>query len=357
MKKRIYSLDFLRIPAAMMIVMHHFQQAFSAFFPNHINYFGGRFSFGYVVEFFFVLSGFLMLPAVRKIYSGEVGFGEFAFRRARRLLPMLAVCALAYDAVEVISWAQSGFGKPLNISLLMTVADMLGIQSGWCFQTAEINTPSWYACVLLLCYVLLFALVRLCARKRWQVEYACVGTVLLGCGVFSFGFELPFLNYASSRGFYSFFFGVLVSLLNEKYDLQKPKYRVISLTMLLFAVFDILRGRGSGFLIAFFVSPALIQIFTGETAQKIFSGRVWEKLGNIQFHVYLWQAAILNFMYVLADAGIKLNVYSPMAMYAFAVFMEAFGALSYFLLEKRADRIFMSLLPERRQTQQAESAL
>lgn len=141
MKKRIYSLDFLRIPAAMMIVMHHFQQAFSAFFPNHINYFGGRFSFGYVVEFFFVLSGFLMLPAVRKIYSGEVTFGEFAFRRARRLLPMLAVCALAYDAVEVISWAQSGFGKPLNISLLMTVADMLGIQSGWCFQTAEINTP------------------------------------------------------------------------------------------------------------------------------------------------------------------------------------------------------------------------
>ena len=346
--KRKYALDFLRIPAAMMIVMHHFQQNFEANFPGHINYYGGQFSFGNMVEFFFVLSGFLMLPAVKRIYSGETDFGAFMLRKMKRLLPMTAVCAMAYDAVEITGWLQTGCTQPLKISLVMTVADMLGIQGGWCFRNAEINIPSWYVCVLLLCCVLLWLIVRLCKKVKCRVEYGCIAMILLGCGIFSYEIGLPFLNYATARGFYAFFFGVLLALDMEKFSFYRPKYYILAGIVLLFSLFDILRGRGDGFLIAFFVSPALILLFTSPTAERAFRGKIWQTLGDIQFHVYLWQEAVLNLVFVLGRAGLGMNMYSLKSMYAFALFMELFGAASYFLLEKRADRLFMALLPCRR---------
>ena len=345
--KRKYSLDFLRIPAAMMIVMHHYQQYYSAVFPGHINYAGGVFSFGYAVEFFFVLSGFLMLSSYKKIYAGETDFAAFFSRRAKRIIPMLALCALAYDLVEIISWVQSGFANSLKISLVMTVADMIGIQGGWCFNGAVVNIPSWYVCILLLCYILMYALLRTCARKNWKPEYALAVMVLLGIGIQSFEIELPFLNYASSRGFYSFFFGLLIAIISEKYSFRKAKYYIISVVILLISLFDIMRGRGNGYLIAFLVTPSLILIFTSPAVEKVFRHKIWETLGNIQFHVYLWHASILNFAYVLANLGLSFNVYTPWAMYGFALFMEAFGALSYFLLEKRAAKALDKLLPEK----------
>lgn len=344
---RKYGLDFLRIPAAMMIVMHHFQQDFAAFFPGHINYCGGRFSFGWIVEFFFVLSGFLMLGTVRRIYAGALDFPTFISRRAKRLLPMLALCALAYAQVDIILWMQSGFTAPLNITLVSTAADMIGIQGGWCFHDTVVNTPSWYVCVLLLCYILLYAMVRLCSKKGWRVEYACIVMALFGCGILSYEIELPFLGYASSRGYYSFFFGVLLALVNEKYSLRKTGYYLLSVVILLISAFDIVRGKGDGFLIAFFVSPALIHIFTSPAAEKVFRSKIWETLGNIQFHVYLWHKTVLNVIYVLAAAGINFNIYSLKAMYGFTLFMELFGAASYFLLEKRAAKVFAGLLPDK----------
>lgn len=348
--KRKYALDFLRIPATVIIVMHHFQQDFEARFPGYINFCGGNFSFGYLVEFFFVLSGFLMLPAVKRIYSGEVGFGTFMFRKMRRLLPMTALCALAYDAVDITAWIQSGFSQPLRASLVMTVADILGIQGGWCFRDTVVNIPSWYVCVLLLCCVLLFLLVRLCKKIKCRIEYGLIAVILLGCGAFSFEFNLPFLNYASSRGYYAFFFGVLLALGMEKYSFHKPKYYILSGIVLLFSLFDILRGRGDGFLIAFFISPALILLFTSPAAERIFRSKIWQTLGNIQFHVYLWQAVIIDLVYVLGKVGLSMNaLYSIKGMCAFVLFMELFGAASYFLLEKRADRLFTALLPEKKE--------
>ncbi len=39
-------------------------------------------------------------------------------------------------------------------------------------------------------------------------------------------------------------------------------------------------------------------------------------------------------------------------MYAFAIIMELFGAASYFLLEKRADRLLMVFLPQKAMKEQ-----
>ena len=58
--ERKYSLDVLRIIATILIVFHHYGQVTGLYLEGHINYWNGRFYFGYVVEFFFLLSGYFM---------------------------------------------------------------------------------------------------------------------------------------------------------------------------------------------------------------------------------------------------------------------------------------------------------
>lgn len=50
--ERKYSLDVLRIIATILIIFHHYGQVTGLYLEGHINYWNGRFYFGYVVEFF-----------------------------------------------------------------------------------------------------------------------------------------------------------------------------------------------------------------------------------------------------------------------------------------------------------------
>ena len=56
LSERIYPLDTLKFTAAILIVFHHFQQSTGACFSG-INFYGGKFYFGNLVELFFILSG------------------------------------------------------------------------------------------------------------------------------------------------------------------------------------------------------------------------------------------------------------------------------------------------------------
>lgn len=71
--ERYYSLDFLKIVATVIIICHHFQQLSGAFYPGYINFYNGKFYWGYMVELFFVLSGFFMYPYIEKIRGGGYG--------------------------------------------------------------------------------------------------------------------------------------------------------------------------------------------------------------------------------------------------------------------------------------------
>ena len=96
MKNRQYSLDFIKIVATIFIVFHHYQQFISGVFENGINYYGGIFNFGYMVELFFVLSGYFMYPYMKKIKQ-ELSFKKFFTTRYLRLIPLLAIAAFSYQ--------------------------------------------------------------------------------------------------------------------------------------------------------------------------------------------------------------------------------------------------------------------
>jgi len=57
--KKIGGFDLLKIISATLIVFHHYQQVFQVSF-EYINFCGGRIIFGFLVELFFIISGFLI---------------------------------------------------------------------------------------------------------------------------------------------------------------------------------------------------------------------------------------------------------------------------------------------------------
>lgn len=226
MAERKYSLDVLRIIATILIVFHHYQQVTGVYYEGHINFYNGRFYFGYVVEFFFLLSGYFMWRYVEKIENG-LSFPKFFAPRALRLLPLVFIGGITYEVLLYI-YQQTCGGDWFGVSITVwgVIIDALGIQDGWVFTNPMVNNPTWYISVLLLCYVVFYLLTYL--SKRWQVPHAYLFAfmVLLGCGIQTYGINLPFLNGSSCRGYYAFFFGVLLAEGLERLCAVKRFYNI-----------------------------------------------------------------------------------------------------------------------------------
>ena len=224
--ERKYSLDVLRIIATILIVFHHYGQVTGLYLEGHINYWNGRFYFGYVVEFFFLLSGYFMYRYIGKITNG-LTFKKFFLPRALRLLPLVFISGVTYEVLLGVYQKICGgdwFG--VSITVWGVIINALGVQDGWVFANPMVNNPTWYISVLLLCYIVFYLLTYL--GKRWQIPhtYLFVFMVLLGCGAQTYGLNLPFLNGSSCRGYYAFFFGVLLAEWLEKLNAAKKSQNI-----------------------------------------------------------------------------------------------------------------------------------
>lgn len=89
---RFNSFDFLKFIAAIMIVFHHFQQVTNTKFVNG-NFYFGRIYFGYLVEFFFIISGFL--TAFSLSHKPIKSFKTFMLGKAIRIYPMAMLSVVA----------------------------------------------------------------------------------------------------------------------------------------------------------------------------------------------------------------------------------------------------------------------
>ena len=88
--------------AAMMVVLFHIGASFAAQKYFHEPLFAQIFRFGSSgVEFFFVLSGFIIYFAHRKDFSQPQRLGRFLLRRALRLYPTYWLLLLGVSAVAL----------------------------------------------------------------------------------------------------------------------------------------------------------------------------------------------------------------------------------------------------------------
>lgn len=342
-RSRNYALDIIKFIAALLMVFHHFQQVMGGSF-RYINFYGGRFYYGYAVELFFVISGYLLYPYVQRVRCG-LGFARFMGRKLKRLLPLTAITAVFYEIAYIVS-RSIRFGSPKGelFTLWGTLLSAFGLNAGGAFNSPDpsVNNPCWFVAVLLICYALFYIECRLARRLRISPVWLFAATVLLGCGVRSYGIELPFLNGYSARGYHALFFGLILAhaLANGKprpwaYALSIACF--IGLPALVVFAPDFV-SQGMEYLFTFLFCSAVILLAASPAAQRLFKMPWLGALGRISFNIYLWHAGFLVLLKLLSAAGALGPCRSLGAMLLFALAMVAVGTASYYLIERPIEK-------------------
>ena len=337
--ERKYSLDILRVIATILIVFHHYQQITGSFWEGRLNFYGGKFYFGYIVEFFFLLSGFFMYSYIDKVDT-ELKFKEFILKKVLRLLPLVLISAVVY---EVLLYAYSMlYGEKwmgISVSLWGIVITALGIQDGWTFKNPCVNNPTWYISVLILCYVVFYLVTFISKKRNIPHVYLYAFMCLFGCGIVNYGINLPFINDSSGRGFYPFFFGLILAEILDKRGLKKcdvvaSVVSLVFLTGVMLVKFEWVAG-GINYIMTFWFYPALIVLFSSKLFTKIFHFRFIGTLGKITYDVYIWHNVNFVLMFTLIGT-LHLNVYlkGRKSMLVYTAINFAVGAISYYVLER-----------------------
>ena len=337
--KRDYYLDFIKIVATICIVFHHYQQVTGAFFEKSINFNGGKFYFGYVVELFFVVSGFLMYSYIDKIQGG-LSFKDFFVKRFVRLFPLMAIGAISYEIFLVMYqkiYQSSWFD--IQVTFWGTIVASLGLQEGWGLQNPCVNNPTWYISVLLLCYVVFYLSNYLASRWSVPVKYFFVFIILLGMGISTYGISLPFLNTQVARGYYAFFFGVLFASFMKNYNSSLKLdvlvlLIIIGIPLLIVYKYEIM-VNGLNYIMTFIFYPALIALGKNSLVSAMF-GKSWiGTLGKISFDVYIWHNPFFLLLYIfikIFNWNLSLDSITTMVMYTIVCYL--FGTISHYFIEK-----------------------
>lgn len=339
---RSYSLDVIKIIATVLIVFHHYQQHYDVEL-DHINFYGGKFYFGYIVELFFILSGYFMAKYISQIQDG-LSFKEFYLKRFLRLFPLVALSTIAYAFLN--TWwlyLSSGVWENEKISLWKMFITMIGIQDGWVFANPSINNPVWYISVLLLCYIVFYITCIYAKRKKIPVIYLHIFLILLGFGIQTYKIKLPFMINHSARGYIAFFWGVIFAQIVKKIKINWKWVLSCALIVCVFPVLiwkeSILMSSEVGYSMTFFFYPALIILFLTEPVQKLFNHPWIGKYGEISFDIYIWHLCCFGLIDCLLKVfHWKINKGSYKLMFLYYIGIALVGTVSYFFFEQPCAR-------------------
>lgn len=335
-KERSVILDILKIIATFIIVWHHYQQILELKFSK-FNFFYGKFYFGWIVELFFVISGFLMYRYIEKIKKG-LSFKEFYLKRVLRLIPLVGIVAIIYEIT--IYFYYKVFGVSFinqKLDFFGTFISIFGIQEGWVFVNPMINNPMWYISVLFLCYIIFYYITY--KHQNLNIIYAYIAMILIGVGIRSYGIKLPFFNMQSARGYYAFFTGLLLSIYLNQYKVRT--YIKIS-CLILFFLISLLILKDSNivkkdinYILTFIYYPCIIVIGNFDIFKNINKLKFLSIFAEISYDVYVWHASmILLTLIIVEKLKLPINLYTHKSMFIFSVILFIWGTFSFYFIEK-----------------------
>jgi peptidoglycan/LPS O-acetylase OafA/YrhL len=300
-KKRIPELDGLRgIAALAVVIAHYVGEVPHGIAALMIGWYG--------VDFFFVLSGFLMGSIILNHHT-EPGFlKSFYLRRAARIIPIyfVVVCATIWLAALVRSntWADQPFDAPVYLLFVTNLA-----MSFW-GGGGEWLKPTWTLAVEEQFYLLLPLLVML-TPKRFLI-----GTLLGLCGVaivFRYAFHelnpIAALTLLPAR-MDLLLGGVLLACVMQRLDLSRhlQVFRIVPLIAMVGLLAVAVGSREHLFpilnptLLSVAFTSFLLAVLLGAPEGQRFRSRLLGYFGQISYALYLVHQPVSGLLH-----GILLN--------------------------------------------------
>lgn len=276
------------------------------------------------VDFFFVLSGFVIAHAYFDRIRDRGGLATFMIRRFGRLWPLHVVMTVPFVAFEGLRlarelWTGAVSGPPPFTGARAPgtiLADLTFVQSLGFFDYTGWNTVSWSISTEYWTYVV-FALACLVARRA--IVLVAVGFVAIGLAIVALfsptGMDTAF-HFGFERCLAGFFTGVLINQLwRERRGRPAPFIDRFGLAEGLVVVvalaFVSVAGQGPISLAAPLVFGAVVYVFAHERGalSRLFGTAPFQLLGELSYSIYmvallialafdkttLWAAGLLGF--------------------------------------------------------------
>ena len=380
-------LDSWRGVAALLVALFHLN-LYSAIYPLSFARNGYLF-----VDFFFVLSGFVISYSYGHRLKTLDELGAFAIRRFGRLWPLHVVVLLAFLAAEsgkaVLAARGASFYLPPFSGTNSLGTLPLNLVFGQSFGLVEHltwNPPSWSICAEFWTYLVFGG--ALVFSTTWLARFRHASTVLvvaiLAVGVLTLVlFARHGMDASYDFGFARCLYGFLVGHLTYRLFQITPKATLDSsfpeLAMLIVIVYFVSSaGRSDISFFAPLVFAATVFVFAFEAGpvSRLMSNRVNDWLGKVSYSIYMWQAFIIfNFVdravsivekktgWVLTttegvssalggEAGKLIvlggHVLPILVTILFLAFLVAVASVSYFLIERPGQKLFARFAQPRR---------
>lgn len=215
---RFAALDGWRGVCAILVALFHLSAA------SHIFYFPPVRHAGVFVDFFFVLSGFVLAHAYRDRITTPDGVADFLIRRVGRLWPLHIFMLSLFIGLECMKWGamsllqvtagDAPFTGPTTPSAIVTnifLIHSLGIHSTYTW-----NGPSWSISTEFWANVV-FGLTLLAFRRHLLLCSLIIIALSIGTlEIFNNGSLGATYDYGIFRCLYGFFTGVITYMLHER---------------------------------------------------------------------------------------------------------------------------------------------
>ena len=257
----------------------------------------GVFRHGYLaVEFFFILSGFLIYKSFSKPQAASTI--DYTINKFRRFAPEYLI-VLGYIYLRHLFLPVLAGNRDFDISFMMKMfPEILMLQDSG-FYDGGANAPLWYLCILLVGGGLLYSFFRY--NKRLATHVIIPLICLMGY-TYLFGkspngsievwdVDGP-IKATLVRGMAGMSLGILLACIYEKKCdfITKHHYLIdsVSIVGIIILFFVIITKTYYDKYILLFIPPVLLACFNGKSLiNKVFKSRIWLLLGGVSFEMLL----------------------------------------------------------------------
>jgi peptidoglycan/LPS O-acetylase OafA/YrhL len=291
---RFEALDGWRGICALLVALWHFQVG------GHIDPiapFKNAFLF---VDFFFVLSGFVIAYSSEDRLEAGGSRAEFLRKRVARVWPLHAAMLGVMIGQEFVRQRLEGWSFP-DARRPSDIAPNLALVQGLGWETRLTwNWPSWSISVEMALYVV-FALGFMAAPRRWRpwIAAGIVVAALTVIGVFSPRFMGDAARFGLARGAAGFFAGYLVQALWRARPARLGTWAEAA-AMALVVGFLWMSGETALSLLAPVVFAVAVWVFAGESGaiSKALKSAAGLRLGTWSYSIYLIHAPIIVSLHI-----------------------------------------------------------
>ncbi|SOD91821.1 acyltransferase family protein [Spirosoma fluviale] len=367
MNKRFHVLDGFRGIFALIVAIYHFKPG-----PGYLGHLRLIENGWFFVDFFFVLSGFVILynyPAI-KTYAQQK---DFVIKRLLRLYPLhiaMLFVFLFFEGLKYLLYSSGHFNNPpfKDENLASFIANVFMVQSyGLPIESLKHlswNTPSWSISAEFFSYIIFCAVIPLIINSnKVQRILVFVSLTLVSLALLyivnngSLSLKIG-AHFGIFRCSYSFFLGCVVC---ELYTHIYQRYeRVLSQRVVgvYFSVLEILIVSITLFAVSYlpheqsYIAPLLffvcIFVFSFELGylSKLLTNNLIQQLGKLSYSIYMVNAFVTILFEIVLLRIVKINnpiVYDLM-IFPYLISIIFCASLSYKYFEIKGKAVMQRLL-------------